>query len=275
MRHSLFNRATRTALIALSASGFMMAQEAAKEAPKEAAKEAPKVAAADIKPDSSYAVGYSAGSAFAENFGTHGVTLSDFDMEIFMKGFTAAAQGKKPALETEKLQAAMMGLSEFIQAREKTLADENLKIGAELLAKNGKREGVTTNKSGLQYEVLTKGGDKKYVAPTEGAAPSEKLFLVNYKGTKIDGTQFDASPEGKPVEMTLQVVEGFREALTSMPVGAKWKLYIPSGMAYGERRASVDIGPNSTLIFELELVEIKDAPPQPAFPEGLQIPGGQ
>ncbi len=275
MRHSLFNRATRTALIALSASGFMMAQEAAKEAPKEAAKEAPKAAAADIKPDSSYAVGYSAGSAFAENFGTNGVTLNDFDMEIFMKGFSAAAQGKKPELEIEKLQAAMMGLREFIQAREKTVAAENLKIGAEFLAKNGKREGVTTNKSGLQYEVITKGGDKKYVAPTEGAAPSEKLFLVNYKGTKIDGTQFDASPEGKPVEMTLQVVEGFREALTSMPIGAKWKLYIPSGMAYGERRASVDIGPNSTLVFELELVEIKDAPPQPAFPEGLQIPGGQ
>ncbi len=282
MRHSLFNRATRTALIALSASGFMMAQEAAKEAPKEAAKEAPKeaakeapkAAAADIKPDSSYAVGYSAGSAFAENFGTHGVTLSDFDMEIFMKGFSAAAQGKKPELETEKLQAAMMGLSEFVQAREKTLADENLKIGAEFLAKNGKREGVTTNKSGLQYEVITKGGDKKYIAPTE-KAPSDKVFMVNYKGTKIDGTQFDASPEGKPVEMTLQVVEGFREALTSMPVGAKWKLYIPSGMAYGERRASVDIGPNSTLVFELELVEIKDAPPQPSFPEGLQIPGGQ
>ncbi len=275
MRHSLFNRATRTALIALSASGFMMAQDAAKEAPKDAAKEAPKAAAADIKPDSSYAVGYSAGSAFAENFGTHGVALSDFDMEIFMKGFTAAAKGKKPELEAEKLQAAMMSLSEFVQAREKTLAEENLKVGTEFLAKNGKREGVTTNKSGLQYEVLAKGGDQKYVAPTDGAAPSDKLFMVNYKGTKIDGTEFDASPEGKPVEMSLQVVEGFREALTSMPVGAKWKLFIPSSMAYGERRASVDIGPNTTLVFELELVEIKDAPPQPAFPEGLQIPGGQ
>lgn len=282
MRYSLFNRAMRTALIALSASGFIMAQEAAKDAPKEAPKEAVKEVseeaakeapnAADIKPDSSYAVGYSAGSAFAENFGAHGVTLEDFDMEIFMKGFTAAAQGKRPELEAEKLQAAMMGLSELIKAREEALAKENLKIGAEFLEKNGKREGVTTNKSGLQYEVLVKGGDQKYVAPTDGA-PSNKLFMVNYKGTKIDGTLFDESPEGKPVPMTLKVVEGFREALTSMPVGAKWKLFIPSSMAYGENRASVDIGPNSTLIFELELVEIKDAPPQTGFPEGFQIPG--
>lgn len=271
MRHSLFNRATRTALIALSASGFMMAQEVAKDAPKEVAKEAPK--AADIKTDASYAVGYSSGSAFAENFGVHGVNLSDFEMETFMKGFNAAAQGKKPDVDAEKLQAAMMGLSEIIKAREASLAQENLKEGTAFLEKNGKREGVTTNKSGLQYEVLAKGGDKKYIAPTDPATPSNKLFMVNYKGTKIDGTEFDSSPAGQPVEMSLQVVEGFREALTSMPVGAKWKLFIPSSMAYGERRASVDIGPNTTLIFELELVEIKDAPPQPAFPEGFQIPG--
>jgi FKBP-type peptidyl-prolyl cis-trans isomerase len=264
MRNSLFNRATQTALIALSASGFIMAQEPAKEAPK----------AADIKADSSYAVGYSAGNAFAENFGVHGVTLDDFDMEVFMKAFTTAAKGKKPELESEKLQAAMTGLSEFIQAREKALAETNLKAGAEFLEKNGKRKGVTTNKSGLQNEILVKGGEEKYVAPADGA-PSNKLFMVNYKGSTIDGTQFDASEEGKPATMSLQVVEGFREALTSMPVGAKWKLFIPSAMGYGERRASVDIGPNTTLIFELELVEIKDAPPQPSLPEGFQIPGGQ
>jgi FKBP-type peptidyl-prolyl cis-trans isomerase len=278
MRYSLFNRATQTVLIALSASGFIMAKEApkaaSKEAPKPAAKEAPAAAVADIKADSSYAVGYSAGSAFAENFGVHGLTLGDFDMEVFMKAYKAAAQGKKPEMDTEKLQAAMMSLSQLIEAREKSLAEANAKAGAEFLAKNGKREGVTTNKSGLQYEVLAKGGNERYVAPTDGS-PGNKLFVVNYKGTKIDGTQFDASEEGKPVEMSLQVVEGFREALTSMPVGAKWKLYIPSGMAYGERRASVDIGPNSTLIFEIELVGIKDAPPQPALPEGFQLPGAE
>jgi FKBP-type peptidyl-prolyl cis-trans isomerase len=141
--------------------------------------------------------------------------------------------------------------------------------------KNAKRKGVITNESGLQYEILAKGGEEKYVAPADGKSPN-KIFMVNYKGTMLDGTEFDASAPGKPVKMSLDVVDGLREALTSMPVGAKWKLYLPSAMAYGERRASVDIGPNTTLIFELELVEIKDAPPEVQMPfEGLQIPPGQ
>ncbi len=264
MRHSLFNRAARTALIALSASGFIMAQEPAKEAAK--------LTDAEIKSTSSYAAGYTTGMAFAEEFNKYGVTLEDFEMEGFIKGLTAASKGKKPEIEPEKLQAAMMGLSKIVEAREKSLAAENLKAGQEFLGKNGKREGVITNKSGLQYEVLVKGGDQKYVASTDGK-PSNKLFMVNYKGSKIDGTVFDESPAGQPVTMDLQVLEGFREALTSMPVGAKWKLFIPSSLAYGEQRGRVDIGPNTTLIFELELVEIKDAPPQHGFPEGLQIPG--
>jgi FKBP-type peptidyl-prolyl cis-trans isomerase len=100
--------------------------------------------------------------------------------------------------------------------------------------------------------------------------------MVNYKGTLIDGTEFDASPEGAPAAMSLSVIDGFKEALSIMPVGAKWKLFIPSKLAYGEERRSADIAPNSTLIFELELVEIKDAAPAPAgggFP--LPIPGGE
>ncbi len=263
MKNRLLHRATQSVIIALSASTLAVAEEAAKPAKT------------DLKADSSYAVGYSAGDLFAQNFGQHGVKIEDFEMELFMKGFTAAAKGKKPELEIEKLQAAMQGLSEFIQAREKNLAEENLKVGKEFLEKNGKRKGVITNESGLQYEVLAKGGEEKYVAPADGK-PANKLFMVNYKGTMIDGTEFDASPPGQPVEMSLQVVDGFREALTSMPVGAKWKLYLPSSMAYGERRASIDIGPNTTLIFEMELVAIKDAPPQPQMPlEGLQIPQGE
>jgi FKBP-type peptidyl-prolyl cis-trans isomerase len=92
--------------------------------------------------------------------------------------------------------------------------------------------------------------------------------MVNYKGTLIDGTEFDASPEGQPVPMTLEVVEGFKEALTNMPVGAKWKLYLPAKLAYGEERRSAEIGPNSALVFELELVKIEDAP----APQGLPFP---
>jgi FKBP-type peptidyl-prolyl cis-trans isomerase len=265
MKNLLLYRATQAVMVAISASALAVAQDAAKPAKPET----------DLKSDSSYAVGYSAGDAFAQNFAAHGVRIDDFDMELFMKGFTTAAKGKKPELEIEKLQAAMSGLAEFIEAREKTLAEENLKTGKEFLEKNAKRKGVITNESGLQYEILAKGGEGKYVAPADGKSPN-KIFMVNYKGTMLDGTEFDASAPGKPVKMSLDVVDGFREALTSMPVGAKWKLYLPSAMAYGERRASVDIGPNTTLIFELELVEIKDAPPEVQMPfEGLQIPPGQ
>ncbi len=195
-------------------------------------------------------------------------------MEIFIKGFKAAVQGEKPELEEARLQAAMTALGEMLQQREKDAAQANLEAGKKFLEVNGKREGVTTTKSGLQYEVLTKGGDSKYAAPKQGAPA--KQFMVNYKGTLIDGTEFDASPEGSPVPMTLQVVDGFKEALTTMPIGAKWKLFLPSALAYGEERRSADIAPNTTLIFELELLEIKDAPPAPAgggFP--ISAPQGQ
>jgi FKBP-type peptidyl-prolyl cis-trans isomerase len=264
MKHSLFSRAARTAMITLAASGYIVAQEAAKEASK--------LTEAEIKSASSYAAGYTTGMAFAEEYNKYGVTLEDLEMEGFIKGMRAASKGRKPEIEPEKLHAAMLGLSKIVEAREKSLAEKNLKAGQEFLEKNGKREGVITNKSGLQYEVLVKGGDQKYVASTDGK-PSNKLFMVNYKGTKIDGTVFDESPAGKPVTMNLQVLDGFREALTSMPVGAKWKIYLPSSLAFGAERGRGDIEPNSTLIFELELLEIKDVPAQPAFPHGLKLKG--
>lgn len=265
MKNRSLHYTVQALIISLWGSVSAGAEEAAKPAD-------PKVG---LKPDASYAVGYSAGDGFAQNFAAHGVRIEDFDMELFMKGFVTAAKGKKPELEIEKLQAAMSGLAEFIEAREKTLAEQNLKAGREFLEKNGKRKGVTTNPSGLQFEILAKGGKETYVAPADGAS-ANKIFMVNYKGTMLDGREFDASPPGKPVEMSLDVVDGFREALTSMPVGAKWRLYVPSSLAYGERRASVDIGPNTTLIFELELIGMKDAPPQIEMPlEGLQIPPGE
>ena len=96
--------------------------------------------------------------------------------------------------------------------------------------------------------------------------------MVNYRGTLIDGTEFDKSEEGKPFPMTLQVIPGFQEALTTMPEGAKWKLFLPSELAYGPRPAGPKIGANSTLIFELELVEIQQAAAVPV-PEAPVVPG--
>ena len=216
---------------------------------------------AKVKTDSSYGLGFRTGGEFAQNYGQFGIKAEDLDTESFIKGFLAAFKGDKPEVSEENLKAAMQALGDMLQTREKEGAAKNLEAGKKFLEENGKREGVVTTKSGLQYEVLEKGGDQKYVAPKEGEP--EKQFMVNYKGTLIDGTEFDASPEGEPVAMGMQVIEGFKEALTTMPVGAKWKLFIPSAMAYGEQRRSAEIAPNSVLIFELKLVEIKDAPPAP------------
>lgn len=221
-----------------------------------------------VKSDSSYALGFRTGGNFAQQFGRFGVGADDLDTETFLKGFLAALKGGKPEIEEEKLQAAMEALGEMLQTREKERATANLEAGKAFLAENAKKEGVVTTASGLQYEILEKGGDVKYVAPKEGEE-SNKQFLVNYKGTLIDGTEFDASPAGQPVPMTLEVIDGFKEALTNMPVGSKWKLTIPSELAYGEERRSAQIAPNSVLVFELELVKIEDAPPQPG---GLPFP---
>lgn len=261
-------------LIALAATGIGFAQEkAAEEAAPAPAAPAP-ANPEEAKKDSSYALGYRTGGTFGQEFGRFGVKLEDLEMEIFLKGFKAAVKGEKPEVEEERLQAAMTAFGEMLQLREKDSAQANLEAGKKFLEENAKRKGVKTLESGLQYEVLKAGGESKYVAPKEGEP--EKQFMVNYKGTLIDGTEFDASEEGKPVPMTLAVIEGFKEALTMMPVGAKWKLFIPSNLAYGEQRRSAEIAPNTALIFELELVEIKDAPPAPAgggFP--LPILGGE
>ncbi|MBC8126525.1 MAG: FKBP-type peptidyl-prolyl cis-trans isomerase [Gloeobacteraceae cyanobacterium ES-bin-144] len=243
------------------------AVEPAKPEASTPAIEAPAKPAMDpalVKADSSYALGLRTGSTFGQQFGRFGVGAADIQEDMFIKGFMAAVKGDKPDLSEEKLQAAMQALGDLLQTREKESAATNLEAGNKFLAENGKRQGVITTKSGLQYEVIAKGGEEKYVAPKEGTEDT-KQFLVNYKGTLINGKVFDASPEGSPVPMTLQVVPGFKEALTTMPVGAKWKLFLPASLAYGDKRASADIGPNTTLIFEMELVKIQDAP---AAPEG-------
>lgn len=261
------NRLFVSTSIALGLVSFLSAEETAPAAPA-------KPDAAAVKSDSSYALGFRTGGTFAQQFGRFGVTAEDLQQDQFLKGFMDALKGAEPSVDEEKLQAAMQALGDTLQAREKKTADDNLAAGAKFLEENGKRGGVVTTPSGLQYEVIEKGGSEKYTVPKEGEQDN-KQFLVNYKGTLINGKQFDASPAGQPVPMTLQVVEGFREALTTMPVGAKWKLYLPAKLAYGEERRSADIGPNSALIFELELVKIEDAP---AAPQGLPFPmpqGGQ
>jgi len=242
------------------------AGEAAAQEP--AAPEAP-VDIAAVKSDASYALGFQS----AQQLRQFGLSADDVDTNTFLKGFLGSLKGEEPEIPQEQLQAAMQSLGALLQEREEQAGVANLEAGRKFLEENAKREGVTTTESGLQYEILEKGGEETYVAPAEGEE-SEKQFLVNYRGTLIDGTEFDASEPGKPLAMTLQVIDGFKEALTMMPVGAKWKLFIPSELAYGAERRGPDIAPHSVLIFDLELVAIQDAPPaQGGFP--FPIPGAE
>lgn len=246
-------------LAAWVSAGFTMAEEVP---PSEAG------GAEEAKADSSYAFGYQMGRQLQE----YGIRTGDVDPERLLEGFSAGVDGDEPGISEERVQAAMERVGAMVQERDVQLGVKNLEEGKKFLDENGKREGVVTSASGLQYEILQEGGEEKYVAPKEGEP--EKQFMVDYKGTLIDGTEFEASSEGSPVAMSLDVIPGIREALESMAVGARWKLFIPSELAYGDQRRSADIAPNAVLIFELGLVEIKDAPAAPVG-GGFPFPTGE
>lgn len=261
MKLSFLKTASSMGFFTCATALCLVAQDASDQLPADAP-----VSAEETREDSSYTFGYQMG----QQLNGYGIELGDVDAESLMKGFSAGLQAEEPSISKERVQAAMEAVADMVQEREEVLGAKNLEAGKIFLEENAKREGVVTTESGLQYEILEKGGEEKYVAPKEGE-PS-KQFMVNYRGSLIDGTEFEASPEGSPVPMSLDVFPGFKEALTSMPVGARWKIFVPSELAYGAERRSAEIAPNSVLIFEVELIEIKDAP---AAPEGFPIPGGE
>ncbi|MEZ5105774.1 MAG: FKBP-type peptidyl-prolyl cis-trans isomerase [Draconibacterium sp.] len=171
----------------------------------------------------------------------------ELNKDIMAAAFTTASAEGETMMTEEDAQSVVQN---FFQAQGKKEAQENLEKGNAFLEENAKRPGITTTESGLQYEVLTEGTGPK---PT-----AEDRVRVHYHGTLIDGTVFDSSVErGEPAVFGVgQVIPGWTEALQLMPVGSKWKIYLPAGIAYGERGAGQDIGPNSALIFEVELLEI-------------------
>jgi FKBP-type peptidyl-prolyl cis-trans isomerase len=183
-------------------------------------------------------------------------------MPALMQGMKDAMAGSKTLLTEEEARAALMQLQSEVQAKQQAKAaqegEANKKEGEAFLAANKSKEGVVTLPSGLQYKILK-----------EGSGPKPKAtdsVVCNYKGTLINGTEFDSSyKRGEPATFPVTgVIKGWTEALQLMPVGSKWQLFIPSDLAYGARGTpGGPIGPNSTLIFEVELMSIKEKAPAP------------
>lgn len=165
-------------------------------------------------------------------------------------GLIDALEGKESTVSRADLEAAFGVISKRMQEAQAAKAKELAGAGEAFLAENAKKAGVTTTPSGLQYEVITQG---------EGAKPSATSRVkTHYHGTLIDGTVFDSSYDrGQPIDFAVNgVIPGWTEALQLMPVGSKWRLYVPYNLAYGERGAGAAIGPFSTLIFDVELLDI-------------------
>lgn len=189
---------------------------------------------------------YSLGMSMATQLMQTG--LKDLDVEAFVKAFTEIMKNEKTSMSLEE---ASQHIQAYFSAKQNEMLETNKKEGEEFLAENKKKENVVTLPSGLQYEVLTEG---------DGAIPTATdTVKCHYHGTLIDGTVFDSSVQrGQPAVFGVtQVIQGWVEALQLMPVGSKWRLFVPSNMAYGEQSAGNDIEPNSTLIFEVELLDIQ------------------
>jgi FKBP-type peptidyl-prolyl cis-trans isomerase FklB len=201
----------------------------------------------------SYALGMNIGNGLGGNLKKQSVEV---DPALVSQGLKDAMGGAKTRLTQEEAQAVLNEVQTEVrkQQQEKTQESsaKNKTEGEAFLAANKSKEGVVTLPSGLQYKILTAG-----TGPKPTASDSVKC---NYRGTLINGTEFDSSyKRGQPATFGVgQVIKGWTEALQLMPVGSKWQLVIPSSLAYGERGAGAEIGPDSTLIFEVELLSIED-----------------
>lgn len=192
-------------------------------------------------------ISYIIGRDMAGNLKKQGI---DVNADAFVKGMKEAIEGKPSSLSQEEVQQAMMELQQEMGQKQGAAGAENQKAGEEFLAQNKNKAGVKTLPSGLQYEVLNEGSGKTPSA-------SDKV-TTHYHGTLIDGTVFDSSYErGQPATFPVNgVIAGWTEALQLMKEGAKWRLYIPSNLAYGSQGAGDVIGPNTTLIFDVELISV-------------------
>jgi FKBP-type peptidyl-prolyl cis-trans isomerase FklB len=197
----------------------------------------------------SYAIGLNIGKSLHKD-------AVEVDPAIFARGVKDALTGAKALLTDEELKTVLTTLQGELQKRqEETMrqaGEINKKAGDAFLAENKTKPGVVTLPSGLQYKILTEG-----TGPKPAATDS---VVCNYRGTLIDGTEFDSSyKRGQPATFPVNgVIKGWTEAVQLMPVGSKWQLFVPAELAYGNRGAGPTIGPDATLIFEVELLSIQD-----------------
>lgn len=195
----------------------------------------------DLKNRASHALGYSIGA----NLKQQGIT--ELEIEAFAKGIVKFYAGQSLDTSPEETNAL---INEYITKLNAGAAKEASAAGMKFLAENANKAGITVLASGLQYEVLTEGNGPKPSATD--------TVTTHYHGTLIDGTVFDSSVQrGTPASFPVNgVIQGWVEALQLMPTGSKWRLFVPSDLAYGDRGAGPTIGPGTTLIFEVELISI-------------------
>src|SRR5437868_8404766 len=209
-------------------------------------------------------VSYSIGLNIGFNLGRQNVQVNP---DVLAAGIKDAIAGKTQ-LNADQVKEVMATFEKDMQQKQKAAGEKNASEGAKFLEENKKKEGVKTTASGLQYKAIKEG---------TGAQPkATDTVTVNYRGTLINGTEFDSSyKRGEPASFPLNgVIKGWTEALQLMKAGSKYQLFVPSDLAYGERSVSPEIGPNATLIFEVELLDVKPpATPGPATsPKGAAPP---
>jgi FKBP-type peptidyl-prolyl cis-trans isomerase FklB len=252
---------------------FMYGQDTTSPATKPAAKKpanAAKTTGTKTAPASTPAlnskkdkVSYAIGADLGKKLKTANI---DVDPAILTRAMKDTLTGAKSEMSDDEIRATLTDLSKDLQQKQamaaKEASEKNRKAGEEFLAANKGKEGVVALPDGLQYKVLTAGNGPK-------PSPSDTV-VCNYKGTLIDGKEFDSSyKRGQPATFPVSgVIKGWTEALQMMPVGSRWQLFIPPDLAYGDRQAGPDITPGSTLVFEVELMSIQ--PKTAAAPEGAE-----
>jgi FKBP-type peptidyl-prolyl cis-trans isomerase FklB len=193
-------------------------------------------------------VSYTIGNNIGKNFKQQGIQVN---FDFFLKGVKDGAAGTDNPLTEEEVRDVMAAFQKEMQSKEEQKGSMNKQTGEKFLADNKKKPGVVSLPSGLQYKVVKEG---------TGPIPKDgETVETHYRGTLLDGTEFDSSYKRKETAVfgVNDVIKGWTEALKLMKVGSKWQLFIPSDLAYGDRGAGGQIGPNSTLLFDIELISIK------------------